>query len=34
METSEKFKNTKPILSSPGRKGNVRMVKISVHEYI
>jgi hypothetical protein len=34
METSGEFKNTEPILSSPDRKGDVRMAKISVHEYV
>jgi hypothetical protein len=34
METSGKFKNTEPILNSPDRKGDMRVVKISVHEYV
>jgi len=34
METSGKFKNPEPILSSPDRKGDVRVVIILVHEYV
>jgi len=34
METSRKLKNTEPILSLLDRKGDKRLVKISVHEYI
>jgi hypothetical protein len=34
METSGKLKNSEPILSSPDREGDVRMVKILVHEYV